>query len=180
MDILDNVELGFADAVNRLKNSATQFMTAYNQFIAIPVEYRSPTWGETKSRADNVKAIISTFTGAIDATYKWLANAFGLSGLGALPVAPWLTVAAIGGAISAIMVAYSYMVEELNKSAYKKQLMTINAGRVEQGLEPLDLTELTRTGPTTVGDFATMAKWIVIGGAAIFIVPKLLEQLKGR
>jgi hypothetical protein len=184
MNILDNIEAGFSSAVERLRTAATQFSGAYSQFVNIPVEYRSPTWADTKQRADTVKGIISTFTGAIDSAYKWLSSAFGLSGLGQLgllvPAVPWLTVAAVGGAISAIMVSYSYMIEELNKSAYKKQLMTVNAQRIEQGLEPLDLTQLTQTGPTIFGEAGSLVKWVVIGGAALFIVPKLIEKYKGR
>ena len=182
MDILDNIEAGFSAAVERLRNSAAQFSGAYSQFVNIPVEYRSPTWAETKQRADTTQGIISTFTGAIDTAYKWLSSAFGMSGLGQLgllvPAVPWLTVAAVGGAISAIMVSYSYMIEELNKAAYKKQLMTANVKRVEQGLEPLDLTQLTQTGPTMFGEATDLVKWVVIGGAALFIVPKLIEKFK--
>lgn len=181
MDILDNIEAGFSAAVQRLRNAAAQFSGAYSQFIAIPTEYRSPTWQATKDKADTVKTVISTFTGAIDTAYNWVSSAFGLSGMGALsliPAVPWLTVAAIGGAISAIMVTYSYMVEELNKSAYKKQLMDANVQRVNQGLEPLDLTQLNT--PTIFGDAATLAKWVVVGGVALFMVPKLLEKYKGR
>lgn len=184
MDILDNIESGFSSAVTRLQNAASQFTGAYSQFVNIPVEYRSPTWQETKDKADNVRGIISTFTNAIDTAYKWLQSSFGLSGMGQLgiviPAIPWLTVAAVGAAVSAIMGAYSYMVEELNKSAYKKQLMDINVTRIEQGLEPLDLTQLSTTGPGMFTDVATIVKWVVIGGAAYFIVPKLIEQYKGR
>src|SRR3990172_9465933 len=107
MDILDNIESGFSSAVTRLQNAASQFTGAYSQFVNIPVQYRSPTWQDTKNKADNVRGIISTFTAAIDTAYKWLQSAFGFSGLGqlgfAIPAVPWLTVAAIGAAISAIM-----------------------------------------------------------------------------
>lgn len=182
--ILDNIESGFSDSVERLKREAARFSSAYSQFVAIPVEYRSSTWQETKNRADSVKSIISTFTSAIDTAYSWLSSAFGMSGLGQLglviPAVPWLTVAAVGGAVSAIMVAYSYMIEELNKSAYKKQLMDNNVKRIEQGLEPLDLTKMSLTGPSLFGDASALIKWVVIGGAALFIVPKLIEKYKGR
>lgn len=182
-NVFDTVEAGFSDAVQRLRDAAEKFSAVYNQFISIPVEYRSPTWEETKNRADNVRGVIQTFTNAIDIAYGWLKSAFGLSGFGQLgaiiPAVPWLTVASIGGAISAIMVAYSYMVEELNKSAYKKQLMEQNIIRIQKGLEPLDLTELMQTGPSIFGDTAALVKWAVIGGAAIFIVPKILEKMKG-
>lgn len=182
--ILDNIESGFDDAVTRLRNAAGQFMSAYSQFVNIPYEYRSPTWQDVKNKADNVKNTISMITGAIDTAYQWLAGAFGVSGLGSLglvvPAVPWLTVAAVGAAISAIMATYSYMIEELNKSAYKKQLMDMNVKRVEQGLEPLDLSKMTYSSPTIFGDAANMTKWLVIGGAALFIVPKLIEKYKGR
>jgi hypothetical protein len=182
-DIFDNVEAGFSSAVQRLQNAAAQFSSAYSQFIAIPVQYRSSEWQTVKTRADTTQGIISTFTNAIDSAYRWLQSAFGLSGLGQLgiiPAIPWLTVAAVGGAISAIMLAYSYMIEELNKSAYKKQLMDLNVQRVEQGLEPLDLTKLSQTGTGIFGDAASLTKWVVIGGALFFVVPKLIEKYKGR
>lgn len=182
--ILDNIEAGFDDAVARLRSSAAQFMSAYSQFINIPYELRSDTWQQTKDKADTVKTTIGAFTSAIDTAYQWLASAFGLSGLGSLgiivPAVPWLSVAAIGAAISAIMATYSYMIEELNKSAYKKQLMDKNVERINQGLEPLDLSKMTYSEPSIFGDAASIAKWVVIGGAALFIVPKLIERYKGR
>lgn len=183
MNVLDNIEVGFSDAVNRLKTAAAQFSGAYYQFTNIPEIYRSPTWQDVKNKADSVQGTIATLTSAIDTAYRWLSSAFGVSGLGSLgiavPAVPWLTVAAIGAAISAIMATYSFMIEELNKSAYKKQLMDLNVQRVEQGLEPLDLTQLSTTGPTIFGDAASLTKWLVIGGAAIFLLPKILEKMKG-
>lgn len=181
--IFDNIELGFSDAVNRLREWAGRFSAVYQQFVAIPAQYRSESWQSVKNQADNVRATIQMFTSAIDTAYRWLQSSFGLSGLGQLglviPAVPWLTVAAVGGAISAIMLSYSYMVEELNKSAYRKELMDADAERVKQGLEPLYFKELTARD-NVFTDATSMLKWVVIGATAIFVVPKILEKMKGR
>ena len=181
--LLDSIESGFSSAVSRLQNAASQFTGAYNQFVNIPVQYRTENWQTVKNRADTTRAIIQSFTNAVDTAYNWVKSAFGMDGLGSLgliPAVPWLTVAAIGGAISAIMVSYSYMVEELNKSAYRKQIDEINAQRARDNLPPLSEEFVRANDPTLVTDLASLAKWLVIGGAVVFLVPKILEKWKGR
>lgn len=183
MDLLDNIEAGMTAQVNNLKTWAARFTDAYNQFLAIPVQFRTENWQSVKNRADAVKATISTITSGVDTAYRWLQSAFGLQGMGQLglivPAAPWLSIAAIGAAISAIMLSYSYIVEELNQSAYKREKWEIDKKRIEQGLEPL-YADIYKPTPTVFGDAANLAKWVIIGGAALFIVPKILEKWKGK
>lgn len=178
--VLENIEAGFTSAADRLKTAAAQFQNIYSQFIAIPVKYRSNNWQSVYNQANTVKNTISAFTGAIDTAYNWLRSAFGLQGLGQLgiiiPAVPWLSVAAVGAAVTAIMAVIPYMVREINEASYKAELDAINIQRIKDGQAPLDYYR--PESPTIFGDVKDLAKWVVIGGAAFFIVPKLLEQIK--
>lgn len=174
-DLFDSVETGLGDAVARFKTTASNFGTAYREFIAIPPKYRGADWQSVKSRADSVMGTIGTITGAIDTAYGWLKTAFGLNGLGFLPTIPWFGVAAVGAAISAMMAVYPYMVEGINKARYNEQIDAENIERIKRGEKPL---EYYKTSPGIFGDISDIVKWLVIGGAAIFIVPKMLQRIK--
>ena len=174
----------FDAAVARLQNAGSQFMGAYEVFVAIPPQYRSATWGATKDRADYVRGTISAFANAIDTAYRWASSAFGLEGMAGLgqlgvviPALPWLTVAAIGGAISLVMVTYGYMSEEINKANYTKRIVETNLERAEQGLPPLS-TDIVPSD-SIFGGLSNAVKWMAIGGFVLFALPKLLDRMKG-
>lgn len=178
--VLENIESGFTGAADRLKTAAAQFQTIYAQFVAIPVKYRSNNWQSIYSQANTVKNTISAFTGAIDTAYNWLRSAFGLQGLGQLglivPAVPWLSVAAVGAAVTAIMAVIPYMVREVNEASYKAELDAINIQRIKDGQAPLDYYR--PESPTIFGDVKDLAKWVVIGGAALYVLPRVLEYWK--
>lgn len=180
--VLENIEAGFTGAADRLKTAAAQFQNIYAQFIAIPVKYRSNNWQSIYNQATTVRNTISAFTGAIDTAYNWLRSAFGLQGLGQLgiivPAVPWLSVAAVGAAVTAIMAVIPYMVREVNEASYRAELDAINIERIKAGEKPLDYYK--PDSPTIFGDVKDLAKWVIIGGAALFIVPKILEKWKGK
>lgn len=169
----------FDDAVARLKKAASDFTATYNQFVTIPPQYRPAAWYDVKQVADTTRNTIQTFISAADSAYQWIASSFGMNGLGiVIPLAPFLTVAGIGGAISAILLARGKMVDIIADAENRRRITELNVSRAEQGLQPLNPDLLYPTQPTILGDFATTAKWIVIGGAAILLLPKILEGMK--
>lgn len=42
------------------------------------------------------------------------------------------------------------------------------------------MLDIYKPTPTVFGDAANLAKWVIIGGAALFIVPKILKKWKGN
>ncbi len=174
----------FDAAVDRLKNSATDFMNVYYQFVAIPTEYRMPEWADVKNQADYVQTVISNITAGIDSAYQWANNTFGLSGLSAMgiavPLAVPITVAAIGAAVSAIMTTYGYMTEQLNKSAIVARVAQENIARAEQGLPPIDPNTIIQQETGIFGDLSNVVKWVAVGAFVFMVAPKLIDNLKGR
>lgn len=174
----------FDAAVGRLQKAAGDFTMVFNQFVSIPPEFRTDNWTTVYNRAVTVRGTIQMFTGAIDSAYQWARGAFGLDGMAGLglvvPAVPWLTVAAMGAAISAIMVTYGYMTEELNKSAQKQRLFEINVERAENGMPALSADEYLISESGMFGDVGNAVKWLAIGGFVVFFLPKILENLGNK
>lgn len=164
------------DGVERLRDAGARFSQTYQHFSMIPVELRPANYDAVKSLADLTRQTISDLTRAVDTAMGWASAAFGFQARDAFNIFPdanMLTTGTIGAGVSAIMLANHKMQAVINEAVQKQALLSLNERRKEAGAEPVQLGE---TRPASVFGGAEM--WAIIGGAAVFVLPKLLEKMR--
>jgi hypothetical protein len=173
----------FDNAANAVRNAASDFSQSYNQFINITPEYRTSNWDATKNYAESARGTVSTFTAAIDYVYSTLGVGTGLSALSALGFAPvlvtvpWLTVAAMGAAVSAILVAKGYMDSEIMSAQTNQAVSEMNIERAKAGLPTINPSDIT--GNISFGQsVSNSVVWVVVGAGFIILLPKIMETFK--
>lgn len=180
MNALTMADFSFDNAVSSLKAKAADFAVAYNQFLnneqfaaLDPALYSD--WKSANNYASAVKATIQYINEQVDSASNWLSGVLGMNGLqsigrqkglGFLPLIP---IAYVLAATAALTYAYGRIVDSNNAIEQYK----IQAGLAQQGVTIPGAPTLT----STLGD---TLKWVVIGVAAYFIVPKLIKEFKGK
>jgi len=162
--------------VQRLKDAGARFSQTYTHFSAIPVELRPANYDAVKSLADMTRQTVSELTRAMDTALGWANAAFGFKAsdaYGIFPDAPMVATGTIGAAVSAIMLANHKMQGVINEAMQKQAILAANAQRAEDGVEPIQLA--AAPAQSVFGGFET---WAIIGGAALFLLPQLLEKMR--
>lgn len=165
--------------VDRLRDAGARFSQTYQHFISIPVELRSANYDAVKSLADMTRQTISELTRAVDTAMGWANAAFGFKPADAFnifPDASMMATGTVGAGVSAIMLANHKMQAVINEAMQKQALISANKQREESGLEPVQ--QLGNVNAPSM--FGGMETWAIIGGAAIFILPQLLERMRGE
>lgn len=165
------------DTINSLRRKGAEFTDAYNvlmnDYSAAVNSGREAEWQQLKDYADTVKNTISYINNAIDSVGGVVANAIGLSGLGNMGFLPLIPIAYVTAAIAAL----TYIIGEIYKfhslmNATPQQVQQVTQGQSSGGSISQAITGISASA-------ATIAQWVVIGGLAYYLVPKVLEKLKG-
>jgi hypothetical protein len=167
-------------AIQRLRNSGAQFSETYFHFVNIPPEFRPANYEAVKKLVDATRNSIASVTRAMDNAMGWANAAFGFTGVDAMQAFPNAQILANGGvgtAITAIMLARTKMLDVLQNARKRQFLHETNSQRVNDGLEPL--ADNTIGGLQETTNQIGIETWLIVGGVAIFLLPKLLERMKG-
>lgn len=168
-DLIDAATDELLSAIDRLKQKGAEFAAAYNQFVAnYDVISDMPDlvseWNMIKSYADTVKNTVSWINNAVDSAANWFKSAFGFSGLNAVGAIPLIPIAYVTAALAALTYAIGRMVE------FNAKVDLVRANKLPGSA----LTD--SNGP--LADASSLAKWIVIGAAAYFLLPQILKRWK--
>lgn len=158
------------DGVQRLRDAGARFAQTYQHFAMIPPELRPANYESVRMLADTTRRVISDLTRAVDTAAGWAGAAFGLKAqdaFGIFPDANMLATGTIGAGVSAIMLANSRMQGVINEA------LAAQARRGDDSDHPAPVA-LGETGSI----FGNAELWAIIGGAAIFVLPKFLESLR--
>jgi hypothetical protein len=123
-------------------------------------------------RGASVKGIITSAAGKVRDVYAWVKENLGVN-LGAVWFIP---IAIIGGIIAAIGAAKAWMDEA---KAETRRLEIIAALPREQQAQALATAAQSRA-PTLGENVQKTVMWIAIGAIAVFVMPKLLENLRRK
>lgn len=167
--------------INNLKNRAGEFAGIFDQFQRIKgYLVNNPAllaeWENAYVYANGVKNTVSWINGQVDSAVNWLSRTFGLgnipkNNLGALPL---ISAAYVISATAALVFASDWMMK------------IIKAAEIEQA--KIDLVKDGKASETILfpakegifnslfGDTGSILKWVIIGGAAWYLLPKLLKK----
>ncbi|MCS6947536.1 MAG: hypothetical protein NZM12_07970 [Steroidobacteraceae bacterium] len=159
--------------IERFLDAARDFERAFEQFSSLAVPYDHPMRSQYESiyeHASRVRSTMQAIGSALGSVWTGAKRVFGVSGarslalagLGAAPVISW---AAITGAIALLVAATNSMMQFI-----------VNWRRAEAGEAPIPGTTGGGLSETLAGG-ASLVKWLVIGGIAVLVLPRVLDLL---
>lgn len=123
---------------------------------------------QVQNTLNSIKSQWDVFTG-------WLRGTVGMSSLGLLPLIP---VAITAASAAAIIVSLTSWLRESSQDS--RTIDLLKEGRA-QGLTPaqaVDIVTKTRGGSPSGTFFGINIKWLLLGAAALIIIPVVLPMLK--
>ena len=185
MQLSATVSDGLSGEIAKLKAKAQEFNLAFARLEksrpSNPAEL--PKWQELYNYGLNTRNTIQRILSAaevtgnvIDSIYYGIThpfgtNPFGLSGLAVLPLLPIAGIALTGAVIASALAAMTYFITE----SYNYGTLANATPEVRAQL----IAKEQAAGQTGIGGALMNIKGILIVGALIYLVPKLLE-LKGK
>lgn len=165
--------------VDRLREKAAEFSGVFDRFLAIrgytvKNAALAAEWEKAYKYANTVKSAITWINNAVDSAYNTARDIFGMSGLGVLPAIPALTVAYVSASIAAIVFAVDWMLKIIYDAENEaKKIDLVADGKASDKILYTDADSLVSFGGAT-----DSVKWLLIGAAALYFLPKLLGGRK--
>ena len=169
------------ERINRLRNIGVEFDEVYNRLntyrritASDPIKYQS--YYKLLKTGDEIRLQITKAVASIKNVSDWIMKNTGaqLNDLAAVPLIP---IAIAGAILAAILAAEGWIKDAKNEMARLDAIRaTIEAAPPEQRAALAQSLLVKQATPGVLQSTGDIIKWVVIGGALLFLLPKFMNK----
>lgn len=169
------------ERINRLRNIGIEFDEVYNRLntyrritASDPIKYQS--YYKLLKTGDEIRLQITKAVASIKNVSDWIMKNTGaqLNDLAAVPLIP---IAIAGAILAAILAAEGWIKDAKNEMARLDAIRaTIEAAPPEQRAALAQSLLVKQATPGVLQSTGDIIKWVVIGGALLFLLPKFMNK----
>lgn len=170
--------------VENLRQRAGEFAATFDQFQSVRnYLVNNPAlmaeWENANTYANSVKSTVSWINGQVDGAVNWLSRTFGFSGIRSmnLGAVPLISAAYLVASTAALVYATDWMIQIIEKANIEKQkIALVESGAASENI--LMTPQDSSIFGNVLGDTSNLLKWLIIGGAAWYFLPKLIKDFE--